>query len=76
MMKTVSRTFHSDKSEIGLTRPICIHVSTSPTHLCDTTESDDNDTDVDSIVSATMDIDLIDCEFDQLDPEIEIDNYL
>ena len=48
----------------------------SPTHLCDTTESNDDNTAADSIMSDTMEIDLIDCEFEQLDPEIKVDNYL
>ena len=48
----------------------------SPTHLCDTTESNDNNTAADSIVSDTMEIDLVDCEFEQLDAAIEVDNYL
>ena len=48
----------------------------SPTHLCDTTGSDDNNTDIDSIVSDTMEIDLVDCKFEQVDPEIKVDNYL
>ena len=47
-----------------------------PTHLCDTTESNDDNTAADSIVSDTMEIDLVDYEFQQLDPQIEGDNYL
>ena len=76
MMKLVSRSFHDNKIQCRSTRPTYLHIFILPTHVSDTTESDDNNSSTDSIVSDAMDIDLIDCEFDQLDPQIELGNYL
>ena len=75
-MIMVSRSFRDNKIQCRSTRPSYLHIFILPTHVSDTTESDDNNSSTDSIVSDTMDIELIDCEFEQLDPQLELDNYL